>query len=356
MQLNPKPNDEFSLKELALISIGFWRYIVFKRKTVFIGCLIGALLGLSYSFFKKTTYNASLSFALEDKSTSGIGSSFNIESPFGIDFGGGSNGGAFSSNNLPVLFLSRNMVEKTLLMPVVVDKKQISLAEMYIQNEGWREKWTEKPKLKSIVFLPNSSRADFTRVHDSILGVIYKNISKTDLTVMQKDKKIAIIYIDVKSTDELFAKYFTEALAKQVSEFYIDYKSKKARENVAILVKQTDSVRAELNHAITGVAVSVDNTFNLNPALNVRKAPTARKQVDVQANTFILTELVKQTELAKVALRKETPLIQVIDSPILPLKRERLGAVLALIGGAIIGLFLTVLYLLVKNVFKSIMR
>jgi hypothetical protein len=38
----------------------------------------------------------------------------------------------------------------------------------------------------------------------------------------------------------------------------------------------------------------------LNPALNVRRAPSARKQVDVQANTAILTELVKQSELAKV--------------------------------------------------------
>ena len=64
---------------------------------------------------------------------------------------------------------------------------------------------------------------------------------------------------------------------------------------------------------------TLDNTFNLNPALNVRRAPVARNQVDVQANTAILTELVKQSELAKVTLRKETPLIQVIDKPILPL-------------------------------------
>jgi hypothetical protein len=46
-------------------------------------------------------------------------------------------------------------------------------------------------------------------------------------------------------------------------------------------------------------AVANDNTFNLNPALNVRRAPTVRKQVDVQANTAILTELVKQSELSK---------------------------------------------------------
>ena len=96
---------------------------------------------------------------------------------------------------------------------------------------------------------------------------------------------------------------------------------------MAILQKQTDSVRSELNRAITGVAVANDNTFGLNPSVNVRRVPTAKRQVDVQANTAILTELVKQTELAKITLRKETPLIQVIDRPILPLKNNKIGKI-----------------------------
>jgi uncharacterized protein involved in exopolysaccharide biosynthesis len=356
MQSNSSAKDELSIKELVLHSRGLWNYIVQKRKTIAMALLLGAVLGLAYSFLKKPTYRATLSFALEDKSSGGIGGAISIDSPFGIDLGGGSTGGAFSSSNLPELFLSRNMVERTLLTPVVVAKKEISLAEMYIQNEGWRKKWENKPELKSIAFLPDSARAGFTRVHDSILGVIYENLSENDLTVLQKDKKIAIIYINLKSSNEVFAKQFTEALAKQVSGFYIDYKSKKARQNVAILVKQTDSVRAELNSAITGVAVSIDRTFNLNPALNVRKSPTARKQVDVQANTFILTELIKQGELAKVALRKETPLIQVIDRPILPLQKEKTGAFLGAFIGGFLGAIIAFFYLIFMKVFKNIMQ
>ena len=92
-----------------------------------------------------------------------------------------------------------------------------------------------------------------------------------------------------------------------------------------------------------------DNTFNLNPALNVRRAPSARRQVDVQANTAILTELVKQSELAKVTLRKETPLIQVIDRPILPLKNDKLGKAKALIFGGLLAGFLVALWLLFKK-------
>jgi hypothetical protein len=36
-----------------------------------------------------------------------------------------------------------------------------------------------------------------------------------------------------------------------------------------------------------------------SPAMNVRRAPSARRTGLLQANTAILTELVKQSELAK---------------------------------------------------------
>ena len=123
---------------------------------------------------------------------------------------------------------------------------------------------------------------------------------------------------------------------------------------MAILEKQTDSIRRELNGAITGVAAANDNTFGLNPALNVRRAPTARRQVDVQANTAILTELVKQSELAKVTLRKETPLIQIIDRPILPLEKERFGKVKGILTGGFLAGFLVILGLIFRRLFKRL--
>jgi hypothetical protein len=179
-------------------------------------------------------------------------------------------------------------------------------------------------------------------------------LSKGALSVGQKDKKISIISMDVASSNELFSIYFCEALARQVGKFYVDTKSKKARMNMAILQKQTDSIRAELNGAITGVAAANDETFMLNPAMNVRRAPSARRQVDVQANTAILTELVKQSELAKVTVRKETPLIQVIDRPILPLPKERFGKAKGLLMGWFLAGFLTMLFLIVRRLLKEL--
>jgi len=350
----PNPNDEISLKELIDKAKEWLNYLLSQWKIIVLAGIIGAALGVTYSFIKKPIYTATLSFALEDeKSGGGLGGALGLASSFGFDLGGGG-GSIFTGSNLNELFKSRSMVEQTLLTPVVHNGKSVSLAEMYIQENEWRENWEKKPQFATIQFLPESKRKNFTRAHDSIMGVMYDNISKTGFSVGQKDKKIAIITIDVNSTSELFAKYFTEALVKNVSDFYVDTKSKKARMNMAILQKQTDSVRGALNRAITGVAVANDNTFMLNPALNVRRAPSARRQVDVQANTAILTELVKQTELAKVTLRKETPLIQIIDQPILPLKKEKFSNAKGIVLGGILAGFLTVLVLLIRRIFKQI--
>lgn len=74
----------------------------------------------------------------------------------------------------------------------------------------------------------------------------------------------------------------------------------------------------------------------------------------MQANTAILTELVKQAELANVTLRKETPLIQVIDRPILPLPKEQLGKAKRILLGGIVAGFFTVLGLIIRKIFKEL--
>jgi hypothetical protein len=346
------PNDEISLKELIEKGRAWYAYLLSQWKIIVLAGIIGAAFGLIYSYTKKPVYTASLSFVVEGEQSGGGGLG-SLASSFGFDMGS-SGGGIFVGSNLTELFKSRSMVEQTLLSPVIVKGKTISLAEMYIENSEWREQWNKNPKYKNIQFLPKTDRSKYTRVHDSILGVMYQDLSKFGLLVGQRDKKVDIMSIDVVSTNELFAKYFCEALAKNVSDFYIETKSKKSLENMLVLERQTDSIRRALNGAITGVAVANDNTFGLNPAMNVRRAPSARRQVDVQANTAILTELVKQSELAKVTLRKETPLIQVIDKPILPLPKERFGKAKGIVLGGLLTGFLVVLRLIIKRVLKQI--
>ena len=351
-------NDEISLKEI-IIKVKEW--IIFLKsnwKSIFIAGLIGALLGLTFALFVKPTYKAVLTFAMEeDKGNSGGGGGLSgalgLASSFGIDLGG-AGGGAFAASNLAELMKSRFLVEKVLLEPIVINGKTISIAEYYIQINELRKSWDKTSYLKKVQILPNSDRINFTLAQDSILQQIYLSLTaKEKLNIFQKDKKVTILSVEVNNENELFAKIFCENLAKVTSNFYIETKSKKARINVNVLQKETDSIRQTLNGAINKVANETDNVYNLNPALNIKGAPSKNKQIDVQANTAILTNLVVQLELAKITLRKETPLIQLIDSPILPLQKTKTSKLKSLFLGILIAGFLMSLFLIIKEIFKK---
>jgi uncharacterized protein involved in exopolysaccharide biosynthesis len=350
--------DEISLKELILKIKDWYRFLLSKWVVLVAAGIIGGAIGVGYAFMQKPTYTANLSFALEDEKQGGGGLSgaLGLASSLGIDLGT-SAGGAFSGANLIELMKSRKIVEKALLNPITVSGKTQSLAQYYINFNELNKNWSKNSALKNIVFEVDADRSNYTLQQDSILGNLYSSIAGANglLSVAQKDKKISIINIEVKSSNELFSKTFTESIAKEVSGYYIEIKSKKARQNMEILQHQTDSIRAELNGAITGVASAADNTFGLNPAMLVRKTPGTRRQVDVQANTAILTQLVTNLEMAKVSLRKETPLIQVIDKPILPLKKEKVGKLRSLILGGFLAGFLTALVLVFKKLFAGIL-
>ena len=352
--MEPIENDEISLKELIQKIQEWIGYLKTQWKIIFGIAAIGAIIGFTYASFQKFEYSATSTFVLEeDKGGSGLSGAMGLASSFGLDLGGGG-GGLFTSSNIIELMKSRLVVEKTLLNPVQIGGKEISLVDYYIQINKLREAWSKKPNLTNISFPANADRTKFSLAQDSILQGISAGLTKNNLTIAQKDKKVSIISLTVKSENELFSKLFCEQLLKETSDFYIETKSKKARLNVEILQHQADSIRAELNSAITGVAAASDNVYNLNPAFNVKRTPSTRRQVDVQANTAILTQLVAQLELSKVSLRKETPLVQLIDRPILPLEKEKLGRIKSFILGGFLAGFLTVLYLVFGQLYKKL--
>ncbi len=353
-QLIQKNNEEISLKELIQKIQEWFHYLKIKWKLIFAVAILGSIIGFVYASFQKPNYQATTTFVLEeDKGAGGLGGAMGLASSFGFDLGGGG-GGLFTSSNIIELMKSRLVVEKTLLNPVQVGVKVMTLADFYIQVNELREEWEGKPEIEMLNFPINTDRANYSLLQDSILLTISEKLTKENLLIAQKDKKVSIISLTVNTKSELFSKLFCEQLLKETSDFYIETKSKKARLNVEVLQYQADSIRSELNSAITGVATASDNVYNLNPAFNVKKTPGTRKQVDVQANTAILTQLVAQLELSKVSLRKETPLVQIIDRPILPLEKEKIGRIKSLILGGFLTAFLTILYLIFRRLYKNL--
>jgi hypothetical protein len=354
---NQVDSDEISLKELILKIKEWWIYLLSKWKLIIVIAFMGALLGLAYSLMSKPIYKAEFSFVLEDeKSSGGLSGALGLASQFGLDLGGGGAGGAFAGDNLLELMKSRSMVQKALLSPVNIQGKDQSLADYYISLKDMRKGWEGKVYLETLNYPVNADLSTFNRLQDSVLMGIHQDIIKNLLSVAKIDKKLSILKVTVNSENEIFSKAFTEALVSVVSNFYVETKTKKSTANVAILQHQTDSVRNQLNRAISGVAQSNDAIPNLNASRQILRSSGQQRQIDVQANTAILTELVKNLELSKLSLRKETPLIQVIDLPVLPLAVEKFGKVKGILMGGFLAGFLVVVFLIGKRLIGQVIE
>jgi hypothetical protein len=347
-------NDETVTLKSIIKDFKLWyKYIKAKYKIILLFSFIGIILSLLIARSSGTKYKAVLSFAMEDDKNSGVGGALSLASSFGIDLGG-AGGGAFASGNISELMRSKLIVQNTLLGVIEIDKKITTLADYYIEINKLKNKW-KNTSIENISFA--GYKHNNSIIHDSVLQIIYIDlINKKKLKILQNDKLVTILNIEVLSSDEKFAKYFTENLAKESSKFYIETKSKKAKNNVEILQKQVDSIKNQLNYAINGQANETDMVYNLNPALNIKTTNAKRKQIDVQANTTILTNLVVQLELAKIALRKETPLIQIIDLPEFPLQKESSSIFLYSIIGFLISFFLSISLLILSKSIKDALR
>ncbi len=346
--------NEVSLKVLVHNIKEWFAYLQSKILIICLVSVFGGLLGFCFAYFKQSSYSATTTFVLsEDSGSGGLGNLGGLASMVGVDIGG-SGGGIFQGDNILELYKSRTMIEKALLTEVDYNGKNQLLVSRYINFKGLKKKWDKKNELKNFKFTlkylpPNSSSK---RLQDSVLGTIVDDLNKTSLNVAKPDKKLSIIKVEVKAEDEVFAKSFNNAIVENVNQFYIETKTKKSLENVSILQQKVDSVRSVMNGAIYRAAATNDATPNLNPTRQIqRAAPVQRSQFSAETNKAILEELVKNLELSKISLRRETPLIQVIDQPIYPLKKEVFGTPKGTIMGMIIFFLLTCIWLFFRRSF-----
>lgn len=352
-------SDEISLKELVLKLRLWWKYLLSKWLVIIVSGILGGAFGLYYAIVKKPIYTATTTFVLEDeKGGGGLGGLAGLASMAGLDLGSG--GGIFQGDNILGLYKSRSILEQTLLTEITNEEgKKELLVDRYVEANHLRELWAKKPELANLKFrgdsLEEAVKLNKTnRLRDSILGVIVIDLNNNNLYVDKPDKKLSVIQVSVKSQDEFFAKTFNDQLVKKVSEFYISTKTKKTMQNVQILQHKTDSVRAVMNGAIYTAVEVADATPNLNPTRQVQRvAPAQRAQFSAETNKSILAEMVKNLEMSKIALLRETPLIQLIDQPIYPLKMDKYGKAKTTILGGLFFSFMVVLFLSIKLFLKN---
>lgn len=340
--------EEFSFKKVIqkwqdnlLYVLGFWR-------TLLVAGTVCALLGLTYAFIHAVTYTAKLSFVVEESKTGGGSLVSALAGQVGLDMGSlGGSSGILAGDNVLELIKSRSLIKKTLLTPYY-DTANFSLADEYAEVYHLKERWRNSSKVGRQVNFP-SNQQHFTRLEDSLLQTIIERINEKELSISKPDKKLSIFELQVESRDEKLSQYICKRLLAITTEFYIQTKTKSLIKNIERLQKRADSIGGLLNLKTHSAADANLMLLNGNPAFSSAEVSAEISGRDKIIQGTIYSEIVKNLEVSKTALIQDTPTIQIVDDPELPLKKNKTSKLLALCGGFIIGCGLAGLFLLAKK-------
>lgn len=332
--------NEISFRELLLHVINWFKYVLSKWRIISIVVLLGAVAGFIHANRQKLMYIATSTFVLQEAGAS-AGPSDTFASILGINSPEGS--GIFQGDNLVELYRSRFMIKKTLLSKI--PDENIYLIDRYIQINHLQYGWKNNSYLRHINWFlkPDKNNKKIIRAQDSLITLFANDIRNNYLNI-NRDRQLNIFRVEVRSKNEDFSKLLNDQIVHTVNNFYVDTKTRRSLENLSLMQHQADSIKAALTTAMYRTASSTDYVYNANPAMQVNRVPSQRNQVEAENNRAMLNELVRNLEVSKVALRKETPLIQLIDEPVFPLEKRRESRAKGLIIGGLIAAVLAIAY------------
>jgi hypothetical protein len=331
-------------------------------KLVLIVVLIGAALGLAYSIFKPVRYNAEITFSVEDSKSIGGGLLSSLGGSIGMDIGSlaGSGNGVLSGDNVLSLLKSKSMMAQSLKTPYPIENNtnntiatknnaatdsskqstiaNYTIADRYADVYGLREKWAANEKIGRAIYFGQPDQN--IRLQDSLLKLIIKRIEEKELTVVKPDKKLSFFNIAINTKDELMSLLITKGIIKIATDFYVNAKVGRLRNNIERLEKRTDSISNLLNQQTYSATEDARLLLNVNPADINAPVYSEISQRDKMVLTTIYAELMKNLEVSKAALIQETPTVQIVDQTGFPLERIEtkwyegifLGAILSLLA------------------------
>jgi len=345
--------EEFSPRKFILQLQGLGRYLLSKWLVILAVALLFGIAGAAYSFTKKPQYIAEMTFVLDEEATQSPRSGI---SQLSEELGLGSDAGAvFSSpTNIAELMMSRLLIEKTLRSTVKVEGKNVLLADFFLDSLDYREKWMKKSRFYHLDFLSQKTDKEAALFENGIIRSMYETLIAQNLKIDKKGKGTSIISVLCTSTHELFSKFFLEELMHTVTQYYIGKKTERAKMNVDFIQQRTDSIRHAYNIALYGRAEFADAFFNPNRQLPM--VTRERQQTDIQILRASYIELTRSLESAKTVLMRETPLIQYLDQPVLPLKVLRSSMIKFGLIGLFLGAFLVIGYFVWKKIWIHVQK
>jgi hypothetical protein len=353
MQQPFQEEEEFGIKDLIRI-LKTWKDVFVKNffKILFAG-IIGGAIGFAYAYLDTPKYNAQLKFVMRSDPTN-LGAGLSSLSSL-LGSGTSPSGTGSGLERVIELIGSDRIIGDAILTEAEVNGKIDLLVNHYINLEGYLEKWEEDSVLKKIIFPQKINFSELTFSQRKAIKIVISSLIGKDnsskLIGKSFDKKSGVVTLAVTYKNEDFSIALTNAIYKEVIEFYSDQSLAATSNNVQVLTRKADSIRRELDATRRAFARNSDQALGLL----LQEDKVENKSLSFKENILSLmyAEVQKNLETLKYIEASSMPSFSIIDQPYSPIRPKVKNKFIFIVLGFMISSVTILLYLRFRRLWMT---
>jgi uncharacterized protein involved in exopolysaccharide biosynthesis len=335
------------VEESVSIKLGeLWRLLINNRWKLFIISLLFGSLGAIYAFTAREEFVSEGIILPEFQSkTGGLSQFAGLASLAGIDLASVA-GGAGAAVDAVRPDLYPDVIKSTpffmdLLKLKVKNKnnKEMVFSDFYFQEVLDGEVKEENLKLK---YPTNPQYIAFNYQTEKNLKDLRKRV------VGSLDKKTGEITITVKMPDPVVAALVTKFSMDYLTTYVINYRIEKAMRDLQFIESRLSAARGKY-YTNQEKKAQYSDQFQLS-TIKLQSADIQRERIDAdyKISSTVYNSFLQKYEEAKLKVQQETPVLKILEPPVVPNKRKEpqrvIITIVSTIGGLFIGMFFVLFY------------
>jgi len=356
-------DSDISLKEFILKIQEYLSALMKSWKFItFMGFLF-AFIFFAWKFDTKPMFKADLTFMLNEDESGSLGGLSALIGQFGFSTG------STESNLDKILHLSkaRAVTQKTLFDSISLNNRKDYVANHLIESFKYLNIW-KAGRLSKLIGEDEYNIDDFMFTHSDVKSFTLtesKALKKIHgLLAGNKDSKgffssdyselTGVMEFSVLTADPELSIILINNLYDKLSKYYIEKSVEKQEHDYNVIKSKYDSITVALNSVQNRLAYFQDSNRNLFRKQDMLVENKLR--IEEQKLFTLYAEAEKQKQIAELTLNNKTPYIDLIDSPLGPLKPANAGRFFYfLLGGFLGGLFACSI-VIVRKIYHEIMN
>lgn len=357
-------DQDVSVKEVILTIMDYLSAL-WKGKFI-IMFVTGLCVGLFVltALFTRPTFPGVLTFMIneDDGGSSGI---TGLLGEFG--FGGG------SENNLDKILQlskSRRVAQHMFFDSITVRDKTDYLANHTIDYLESEEEWGEVNFLVKLLYgsdpvpikgfrFEHSDVESFGPLEKKVLKVLHLVIagtadeSRIGLVTTEQSEDTGIMSLITNTHRPELSAQISIKLYEKLSTYYVKKSIEKHQKTFDIVQAKSDSI----SHALSIAQANLANFKDKNQGIfrNKDKLYEQRLLANIQKLIAIDEEVEKNLQIADFTLKNKTPYMEVIDEPMMPLLPSRPSIIQQIIKGLLLGLILSIGFIVMRKLWRDVM-